>query len=217
MAGKNDIFGVLRQEILSGDLEPGTFLKEVELAKRFGVSRTPVRDALQRLEDNGLIERTSRGTEVKGIDPGLVMQVYDIRILLEEEVCGQAARSSSLADQLKMEALLERDKQSKDTDGHQRMEMNLEFHASIWEASRNPILKDFLERLIPNLVHAPRSTLSDDARWEESLVEHEALVTAIRNHDVEAARRIARTHFETARDIRMKMLREDAVKKTLES
>ncbi|GAA0213439.1 hypothetical protein GCM10009537_17220 [Corynebacterium riegelii] len=94
---------------MNGTLLPGTQLKEVQLANRFGVSRTPVRDALSRLEDLGLAERVNRGLEVRGLDPEQVIQVYDMRILLEVEASGQAAQNRNLNDILTLEALLERD------------------------------------------------------------------------------------------------------------
>lgn len=95
---------------MNGTLLPGTQLKEVRLANRFGVSRTPVRDALSRLEDLGLAERVNRGLEVRGLDPEQVIQVYDMRILLEVEASGQAAQNRNLNDILTLEALLERDR-----------------------------------------------------------------------------------------------------------
>lgn len=107
---RDDIFTQLRNEILNGTLLPGTQLKEVQLANRFGVSRTPIRDALSRLEDLGLAERVNRGLEVRGLDPEQVIQVYDMRILLEVEASGQAAQNRNLNDILTLEALLERDR-----------------------------------------------------------------------------------------------------------
>lgn len=178
------------------------------LGERFGVSRTPVRDALIRLEEAGLILRTGRGLEVRGVDPQAVVQVYDMRILLEEEVAGQAAENRSINDLLKLEALLERDQRIEDRSDSTLIQANLEFHRAVWDAAANPILIDLLQRLDGHLVHAPRSTLSVDGRWEESLVEHAALVDALRSRDREQARAIARRHFEQARTLRLSLLRQ---------
>lgn len=143
---------------MNGTLLPGTQLKEVQLANRFGVSRTPVRDALSRLEDLGLAERVNRGLEVRGLDPEQVIQVYDMRILLEVEASGQAAQNRNLNDILTLEALLERDRSlEKPTDAEQDAEhviqTNLEFHRAVWKATQNPVLIDLLERLMTHLVH----------------------------------------------------------------
>ncbi|WP_431862821.1 GntR family transcriptional regulator [Micrococcus terreus] len=211
MTAKHDrdsIFSALRDQILRGELTAGTLLREVALGERFGVSRTPVRDALIRLEEAGLILRTGRGLEVRGVDPQAVVQVYDMRILLEEEVAGQAAENRSINDLLKLEALLERDQRIEDRSDSTLIQANLEFHRAVWDAAANPILIDLLQRLDGHLVHAPRSTLSVDGRWEESLVEHAALVDALRSRDREQARAIARRHFEQARTLRLSLLRQ---------
>lgn len=211
MTAKHDrdsIFSALRDQILRGELTAGTLLREVALGERFGVSRTPVRDALIRLEEAGLILRTGRGLEVRGVDPQAVVQVYDMRILLEEEVAGQAAENRSINDLLKLEALLERDQRIEDRADSTLIQANLEFHRAVWDAAANPILIDLLQRLDGHLVHAPRSTLSVDGRWEESLVEHAALVDALRSRDREQARAIARRHFEQARTLRLSLLRQ---------
>lgn len=214
---RDDIFGQLRAEILEGALTPGTQLKEVQLAERFGVSRTPVRDALSRLEDAGLAVRVNRGLEVRGLNPESIMQVYDMRILLEIEAAGEAALHHNLSDILTLEALLERDQNAENPSDRELIEYNLEFHDTVWQATKNPILIDLLERLLSHLVHAPTTTLSVPGRQEEALKEHAALIDAIRNRDRDTAREVARTHFSKARDIRLNLLREAALKQATRS
>lgn len=209
---RDDIFTQLRNEILNGTLLPGTQLKEVQLASRFGVSRTPVRDALSRLEDLGLAERVNRGLEVRGLDPEQVIQVYDMRILLEVEASGQAAQNRNLNDILTLEALLERDRSLENPTDAELIQTNLEFHRAVWKATQNPVLIDLLERLMTHLVHAPTSTLSVDDRQNEALNEHAKLIEAIRDRNTAAARDIAKQHFSTAREIRMNLLRKAALR-----
>lgn len=199
---------------MNGTLLPGTQLKEVQLANRFGVSRTPVRDALSRLEDLGLAERVNRGLEVRGLDPEQVIQVYDMRILLEVEASGQAAQNRNLNDILTLEALLERDRSLEKPTDAELIQTNLEFHRAVWKASQNPVLIDLLERLMTHLVHAPTSTLSVDDRQNEALNEHAKLIEAISDRDTAAARDIANQHFSTAREIRMNLLRKAALRDT---
>lgn len=210
------IFATLRSEILSGVHRPGTPMREVTLAERFGVSRTPVREALSRLQQERLLERAARGLQVTEISPAQVIQIYDMRILLEEEAAGQAARSRQFTDLMRLEALLERDRQLKDPDDHTRITTNLEFHSAVWACTHNPVLTDLLERLSTHLVHAPRSTLSVDDRWDTALAEHGELVAAIDRQDVDAARDVARRHMETARQIRLRLLREAALRQPLQ-
>lgn len=206
----DSIFRALREEILSGGYAPGTALREVTLSKRFGVSRTPVREALGRLQHEGLLERVARGLQVPQVDPQVVIQIYDMRIMLEEEAAGQAAKNHVVADSIRLEALVDRDRALVEPDDSLRTSTNLEFHAAVWAAAHNPVLEDLLQRLSTHLVHTPRSTLSVEGRWKEALDEHADLVTAINAGQVEDAKRVARVHMETARSLRLKLLRERA-------
>ncbi|HET6240932.1 MAG TPA: GntR family transcriptional regulator, partial [Arthrobacter sp.] len=197
------IFQTLRSEILSGMQQPGTAVRETSLAERFGVSRTPVREALSRLQQERLLERVARGLQVPQVDPQQVIQIYDMRILLEEEAARQAAKARQFPDLMRLEALLQRDRQLQEPDDYTRITTNLEFHAAVWNCAHNPVLRDLLERLSTHLIHAPRSTLSTGNRWAESLDEHGALLKAIENQDSDAAGKIAREHMETARALRL--------------
>jgi DNA-binding GntR family transcriptional regulator len=209
------IFQTLRSEILSGMHPPGTAVRETSLAERFGVSRTPVREALSRLQQERLLERVARGLQVPQVDPQQVIQIYDMRILLEEEAARQAARARQFPDLMRLEALLQRDRQLQEPDDYTRITTNLEFHAAVWNCAHNPVLRDLLERLSTHLIHTPRSTLSTGNRWAESLDEHEALLKAIENQDSDAAGKIAREHMETARALRLQLLRETALQNPL--
>lgn len=209
------IFTALRDEILSGVHQPGTPMREAALAERFGVSRTPVREALSRLQQERLLERVARGLQVPQIDPQQVVQIYDMRILLEQEAAAQAAHARQFTDLMHLEALLERDRNLADPEDHVRITTNLEFHAAVWDCTHNPVLQDLLQRLSTHLIHAPRSTLSIGNRWAESLQEHEGLIRAIEAQDAEGARKIAREHMEAARSLRLQLLREAALARPL--
>lgn len=210
MTDSRTVYQKLRAEITSGALPPGSPLREIPLAERFGVSRTPIREALRRLEQDRLLVPGDRGMAVRAIDPHEVVQVYDMRVLLEAEAAGQAARDSRTADLMRLEGLLARDRALTDPDDATRIRTNLEFHAALWHATHNPVLVDLLERLTTHLVHAPHSTLSVGDRWHHALDEHAALLEAIRAHDEPTARTIAGTHMTTAREIRLQLLRDTA-------
>jgi DNA-binding GntR family transcriptional regulator len=170
-----------------------------------------VREALTRLQHERLLERGARGLQVHRVDPQEVIQVYDLRVMLEEEVAGQAAASRSSADVIKLEALVERDRSLVDADDQLRTKSNLAFHTAVWAATHNPVLQDLLERLSTHLIHSPHSTLSVEGRWSSALDEHSALVEAIADRRVEDARRIARAHLETARALRLGLIRDAAL------
>jgi DNA-binding GntR family transcriptional regulator len=204
------IYGQLRAEIGGGVLPPGSPVREVALATRFGVSRTPVREALRRLQHDRLLVPGARGLQVRAVDPQEVVQVYDVRILLEAEAASQAARSRGVADLLRLEGLLARDRGLDEPDDAVRASTNMEFHAAVWQAAHNAVLEDLLHRLTIHLVHAPRSTLSVPGRWEEALDEHARLIEAIAAGDEATARQVAGGHMHTAREIRLSLLRDAA-------
>ncbi|WP_225944270.1 FCD domain-containing protein [Actinophytocola algeriensis] len=99
-----------------------------------------------------------------------------------------------------------------DPDDATRIRTNLEFHAAIWQATHNPVLVDLLERLTTHLVHAPHSTLSVGDRWQTALAEHARMLEAIRTRDEPMARTLAGDHMNTAREIRLTLLREAATR-----
>ncbi|GAA3326365.1 GntR family transcriptional regulator [Paeniglutamicibacter sulfureus] len=208
MAAKVDsetIHAELRAEILHGSHAPGTAFKEVALADRFGVSRTPVREALGRLAQEGLLERGVRGLQVRNIDPEQLMQVYDLRILLEGQAALEAAATRTEMDLIRLEGLVDRDRALPDPDDQTRLRTNIEFHSALWTAAHNPILKDLLDRLSTHQIHAPSSTLSVGARWADSLDEHAEMVRLIRNRDGAEAQEAMRRHMGEARRIRLSL------------
>jgi len=211
--GKPDasaIYADLRADIQRGVLGPGEPVREVAVADRFGVSRTPVREALRRLEHDRILVPSSRGLVVRGVDADEVIQIYNVRILLEGEAAAEAGTSRTEADLLRLESLLDRDRALDDPDDPTRAATNTEFHEAIWTATHNVVLQDLLRRLTVHLVRTPHSTLSADGRWEEALGEHAAILAAIRDRDGSTARELASAHMSRAREIRLDLLRQHA-------
>ncbi|WP_299958333.1 GntR family transcriptional regulator [uncultured Modestobacter sp.] len=206
-ADADSIYEDMRAEITSGELPAGSPVREVALADRFGVSRTPVREALRRLQHDRLLVPGVRGLQVRVVDPQEVVQVYDMRILLEAQAAREAARARTAADLVLLEGLLARDRSLVDPPDQLRAQTNTEFHAAVWEATHNRVLQDLLQRLTVHLVRTPHSTLSVDGRWAEALDEHERLLRAITDGDVELAAEVAAAHMTRARQIRLSLLR----------
>ncbi|MCP2283791.1 DNA-binding transcriptional regulator, GntR family [Promicromonospora umidemergens] len=209
--GAAAIYDGLRADIQDGSLRPGEPMREMAIAERFGVSRTPVREALRRLEHDRMLASSSRGLVVREVDPDEVIQIYNVRILLEGETAAEAAESRTEADLLRLESLLDRDRSLEDPDDGARALTNIEFHEAIWTATHNPVLQDILRRLTVHLVRTPHSTLSVTGRWEEALDEHAALIDAVRRRDAGTARSLASAHMTRAREIRLDLLRRNVV------
>ncbi|MGB3413985.1 MAG: GntR family transcriptional regulator [Microbacteriaceae bacterium] len=202
------IYLTLRQEIQQGELGVEDYLKEVSVAERFGVSRTPAREALTRLVHERFLERTPRGLQLRQTSPQEIIQVYDVRITLEAEAAAQAAQNRNVTDLVKLEGLLQRDLALTGPDDDTRTRTNLEFHEAIWAATHNPVLIDLLDRLSVHLIHKPSSTLSIGERWAEALGEHAQILEAIQQRDATSARTIAETHMRTARELRLELFKQ---------
>ncbi|MQA98290.1 MAG: FCD domain-containing protein [Streptosporangiales bacterium] len=207
-ASAREVYERLRQEIQRGELPPGTALREIPLAERYGVSRTPVREALRRLEHDRLLEAGDRGLRVRTPSPEEVVQVYDARILLEGAAAEQAAQKRSDVDLALLDGLLARDRGLTDPPDQTRAETNIEFHAAIWRATHNPVLVDLLERLNTHLIRTPTTTLAMPGRWAAALAEHGRVLDAIRARDGAVAGELARAHMSAARDVRLQMWRQ---------
>jgi DNA-binding GntR family transcriptional regulator len=195
----------LKQAIMSGELAPGEQLVEIPLAEWCQVSRTPIREALTRLEQDGLAQRSERGLVVRESSPGEIIDLYESRIVLESKVAAVAAERHTAVDLGAMRRADERYRRVPQDDVDTLAERNREFHRTIWQASHNGSLIDLLERLDMHLGRYPITTLRFPGRHEASLHEHHELVTAISERDAERAAEVAGLHFTTARDIRLKL------------
>jgi DNA-binding GntR family transcriptional regulator len=193
----------LKAAILSGELEPGSPLVEVALAEWCGVSRTPIREALRRLQQDGLVQRSDRGLAVKTRSPEEILDIYDARMVLEATTGRVAAERRTDYDVRLLHGLLDHGDRVPGTDGPAMVEANQKFHRAVWRAGHNEALIDLLERLNLHLARYPGTTLSTPGRWATALRQHRELVAAIESRDGDEAYAVATRHFLEARDIRM--------------
>jgi DNA-binding GntR family transcriptional regulator len=197
------LYSRILDAILEGEFEPGESLVEVAVARRFGVSRTPVREALRRLEQDGLVRRVERGMVVRERSPEEILDIYEARIVLESSAARAAAQRHTPFDRLRLDKLLRACEEADRADESSLVRRNRDFHRGVWEASHNETLRDLLDRLNLHLLRYPATTLTHEGRWEEALAQHAALVEAIAARDEEEAARVAAEHFTAARDIRL--------------
>jgi DNA-binding GntR family transcriptional regulator len=195
----------LKEAILSGEITPGQPLVETQLAKWCGVSRTPVREALKRLEQDGIVERGDRGLVVRENSPAETLDIYETRIVLETKAARVAAQRRTDNDLLIMKQLNERMHQMDTSDPQRMARSNAAFHRAVWRATHNESLIDLLERLQMHVGRYPTTTLSWPGRWEASTKEHDELIRSIEMRDEDGAGRAAEHHFAAARDIRLSL------------
>jgi DNA-binding GntR family transcriptional regulator len=204
------VYERIREAIVSGEFAPGESLGEVALARRFGTSRTPVREALHRLEIEAIVEPTSRGVRVRPSSPEEILDIYEVRITLESAAAKAAAARATEFDRVRLRAAQDAMVATGDSPV-ERANANRVFHEAIWQASHSPTLVDLLHRLNVHLIRYPSTTLAHGDRWDVVLREHEELLAAIERGDAEAALRIAEQHMTGAREVRLRMYAEAAV------
>jgi DNA-binding GntR family transcriptional regulator len=200
---KEPLYERIKGAILSGDLAPGQQLVETTLATSYGVSRTPVRQALTRLEQDGLIERTHRGLVVRERSPDEILDIYEVRIGLEASAASTAATRRTTMDLIALRRLDEQMGAMDGSDAPAIAVANREFHQAIWTASHSKPLIDLLTRLNLHLARFTATTLSEPGRWQQARDEHRDILSAIEDRDPERAARVAAHHFETARNLRL--------------
>jgi DNA-binding GntR family transcriptional regulator len=193
----------IRDAILEGTFPPGAQLVEVMIAEICGVSRTPAREALTRLEQDGLVERGPRGLIVRERSPEQILDIYETRVVLEATAAKVAADRHTDLDKVRITRFMEACEQADSTDPTAMAAANSHYHQSVWEASRNVALIDLLNRLRMHLARYPETTLSYPGRWAEALREHRAITEAIIARDPAAAAALTEQHFERAREIRL--------------
>lgn len=191
----------LVEDIRSGEIPAGELIPEAKLAARYGVSRTPVREALGKLELRGLIVRKRGGIMISEPSASEILEIYDLRILLEAEAARLAAVNRSDLDLSRLNALC--DAMDDADDLSQIVELNYKFHGVLCEASRNRILGEFLERLNADLARFGSSTLSEQGRKIVAIQQHRELFEAVRDRDAKRAQEIMAKHLTEARAIRL--------------
>jgi DNA-binding GntR family transcriptional regulator len=189
----------LRQAILSGDMAPGTPVIEADLADRLGASRTPIREALRRLEAEGLIEpRGLRGSVVRTMPAREVDCIFEIREALESLAARRAARTIGDGELRKLAAHVAA--MDAAIDDPQEMERHdTAFHDIILANAEGERLRRMLSDLRGELITFRVLSLADDARRRETVVEHRAMLTALRDHDEDAAAALTAEHIANAR------------------
>lgn len=201
--GSRSVYDELRARILRGDLTPGTPLTEGVLAKEFGVSRSPVRDALGQLAYEGLLERHDRALRVRILRAEDVLELYEVRIALERAAARAAAERRTDLDLGRMSGTVDAMLALGVDSVEQRPKLAHALHFGIWRASHNTPLVETLENVHLRVMGLSSTTLHYPQRWAVFCDESVALLGAIRDRDVTLAGEVAETQMTNARDFRV--------------
>ena len=192
----------LEEEIATGKLPGGTRLDETGLARRFGVSRTPVREALSSLASAGLVEtRPRQGAIVAGLSLSDLIQMFEVMAELEALCTRLAARRMTESERQQLEQTLHACFEAADpTRPNDYYEANLAFHEAIYAGSHNTYLAEQTRQLRNRLQPYRRTQLTGPGRIETSCREHAEIVEAIRQADAISAEGAMRRHVTIQAD-----------------
>jgi len=197
------VYETLREAIRSGVLAPGERLMEIQVAEELGVSRTPVREAIRRLEAEGLVVMIPRrGTYVSDMSLRDISDVFEIREALEVLAVSLAAARITDDELEELERMMvELDEVIGKNDIEGLVEVDIRFHMKIYEASRNVRLISILSNLREQTTRFRMTSMSTPGRMQNTMEEHRAIVEALGDRDPEEAGRVTHEHLANAEAI----------------
>lgn len=209
------VFTTLRQAILKGELQPGDRLMEIQLAEKMGVSRTPIREAIRKLEKEGLVTMVPRkGAEVAGISEKMLKDVLEVRMNLEKLAFSLAMDNIRPEDIKKLEAAEAAFSEAVDTGTLIDMTNADEaFHFIIYDVAGNNKLKELLNNLKENMYRYRLEYLKDRKYRDTLTKEHNVIIEALRTGDREAGLGVVEQHIENQKSAVMERLRQEALEK----
>jgi DNA-binding GntR family transcriptional regulator len=191
----------LRNRIFAHELAPGAWVDEQTLAEEFGISRTPLREALKVLAAEGLVQlRPRRGCYVTEVSEQDLDEIFPVMALLEGRCAQEATTKATVADCQRLAAIhaeLERHAAANDADHF--FEANQEFHHALQELAGNRWLTQLIEETRKFIKLTRRDSLNLDGRLKQSLAEHRGILAAVQGHDADEAGRLMHDHLLSGR------------------
>ncbi len=202
---QKDAYTLILEAIESGDFGPGARLVESELAERIGLSRTPVREALQRLETQGMLARDGRSLIVASLDHTQLAELYTVRAELEGLAAKLAARHATDEEVSVLRRMVEDDRALLGGDPRLLSRANKRFHRLIHLASHNRFLVQQLDLVHRSMALMATTSFAAEGRDEVALLEHSAIVDAIAARNSDAAYSALRGHISKAYETRLRV------------
>ena len=199
-----DAYTLILAAIDDGTYRPGDRLVESELAERFGVSRTPIREALQRLETQSLLTRDGRSLIVASLDHNQLAELYVVRAQLEGLAARLAAKHASVEEVRVLRDMVADDRKLVN-DPKSLSRANKRFHKQIHLASHNRFLIQQLDLVHRSMALLATTSLEAEGRGQAALDEHDLMVEAIARGDGDGADKALRDHISRAFETRLKL------------
>ena len=206
------VFETLRDAIITQVLKPGERLMEIQLADEMGVSRTPVREAIRKLELEGLVVMVPRkGAYVAGVSMKDIHEVYEVRSALEMLAVSLAAEriTDEELDALERQVLRESEAEESGENLDNIIYIDSTFHDIIYQAAHNQRLVQFVNILQEQLQRFRAASLARPGRSKTALEEHKQIVEALSERNGELASRLAREHIENAENAMISSMEEN--------
>lgn len=203
------VYEVIKTKIIRAEFVPGTRLKESELARMLDVSTTPVREAVRRLESEGLIESVPyKGTFVRGMSLVTIEHIYEVRMGLEQLAAELVCSSIRKAELEAMESLVrEYERAYEDNDVAACLETDMAFHGLLVQATGNEVLLEVYRGLAVR-IQALRTLDEGQARRRQSLEDHKAMLRAVKAQDLPRARAVVKEHITKGKEHVLSLLAE---------
>ena len=210
---ENQALGCYQQlitRIQKGLLKPGDYLREQVIAEELGVSRTPVREALRRLESDGLVISEPRfGMVIRDLSYAEVVELYEIREVLERTAAQMSARVITAIELQELE-LIQGAMEKARHDSREMAVLNHVFHVAVLNSAKNRYLWKALESVQKAMLILGPSTMEFPERADTAIEEHRLLLEALRARDVEKAERVMGEHLTNAQRYRLKQFHQRA-------
>jgi DNA-binding GntR family transcriptional regulator len=202
------VFSEIENAILGGTFKKGELITELKLCKQFGVSRTPVREALMRLRQEGLVEESGKGMLVLGIDEADIEDIYDVRLRIEGVASARCAAGITEGELEKLREVLELSEFYTGKGAADNIRnLDSEFHRMIFSFCGSRILRDLLMELHRKVKLSRRMSVEDPKRAAEAAKEHRAIYEALAAHDAARAEELTVLHITNA----MKNIRKEGI------
>ncbi len=197
----DQVFEKLESDIITGVYPRGEILTELKLVENLGVSRTPIREALRRLEQERLIEDSAKGSVVLGITVDDLIDIMEIRQSIEGLAAYYATKNITPEELEELRQINElQDFYYEKRDIERLRQMDDRFHVAIYEISKRNVICDTLKPLHRKTQRYRRQSIGDDQRLANSISEHKAIFNAISEGKAELAQQLITQHIENAKN-----------------
>lgn len=209
---KELVFTTLRQAILKGEIEPGERLMEIQLAEKMGVSRTPIREAIKKLSDEGLVTIIPRkGAIVAGISEKTLIDVLEVRMTLEKMAYRCALKSITPEQTRLLESIEKEFEEAIALDDLMKIATTDEkFHFAIYDAAGNEKLKEILSALRENMYRYRLEHIKMKKAREKLVLEHKTMITALEEGSAEEGLKALEEHIDSQEKLILEKIQEDA-------